>query len=127
MPTSQAQIPTTRAARYLTQLCNHGTHLSRITNHHPRSPNNHTAPATTRSQHSDTDGVIDFDFGRCTLHATDEALTLTAEADEAQNLQRVQDGIAHRLERIGRRDQLTVTWQPTRPAATLGGSGGGSE
>lgn len=60
---------------------------------------------------SDTDGVIDFGWGRCTLHATGEGLVLQAEADNQQQLRRIQDAITARLERIGRRDRLAVTWE----------------
>jgi hypothetical protein len=46
------------------------------------------------------------------MRATDDALILEAEATTADGLRRIQDGITRRLETIGRRDQLTVTWQP---------------
>jgi hypothetical protein len=68
-----------------------------------------------RAEWSDTDGIIDFGWGRCTVHATDEGLVLHAEADDQQQLRRIQDAITARLERIGRRDRLTVTWQQTPP------------
>lgn len=111
MPTSQAHVPTDRAGRYLAQLCSHGGQLGRIASHRRRSAGAGGAPPAVRhAEASDTDRVIDFGSGRCTLHATDEALILTAEADDQQNLDQIQEGLARRLERIGRRDQLTVTW-----------------
>jgi len=36
---------------------------------------------------------------------------LRVEAADEDNLRRLQDLIASRLERFGRRDRLTVTWQ----------------
>jgi cytochrome P450 len=110
MPSAQARIRTDRASRYLTQLCNHTAQIS-VLAHHNRHGDG--APATTprHAECSDTDGVIDFDRGRCTLHATNEELILLAEADDQHDLRLIQDAIAARLQRIGRRDQLSITWQ----------------
>ena len=114
MPASQARVRTDRAGRYLAQLCNHGGQMSRLALHRPRSHGDGGRPPAVRyAEASDTDGVIDFGGGRCTLHATYDALTLTAEADDLENLRRIQEGIARRLERIGRRDRLAVTWSRT--------------
>lgn len=120
MPASEARVRTDRAGRYLAQLCNHGSQMSREATHPPRGHGGDAPPAVRHADATDTDGLIDFDGGRCTLRATAEALTLTAEADDPQNLQRIQDGIARRLERIGRRDRLTVTWQQPPPDAASG-------
>jgi hypothetical protein len=49
------------------------------------------------------------------MHAAPGTLTLRAEADSEENLLRIQDLLTARLQKIGRRDRLTVTWQP--PAA----------
>ncbi len=117
MPASQAQVRTHRAGRYLAQLCNHGSQLARITVHRPRAHGDGGPPPAVRhAGWSENDGVIDFGWGRCTLRATDDTLILTAEAEDVQNLQRIQEGVARRLERIGRRDRLTVIWR-TRPEA----------
>jgi len=50
-------------------------------------------------------------LGQWTGRATPDTLTLRAEATDEKNLQRIQDLLAGRLEKIGRRDHLTVTWQ----------------
>jgi hypothetical protein len=44
------------------------------------------------------------------MEATDDALILRVEASDDDSLRRLQDGIAGRLQTIGRRDRLTVTW-----------------
>jgi hypothetical protein len=60
-------------------------------------------------------------WGQWTLQATPDALTLHAEAANEEDLQRIQDLLAARLEKIGRRDHLTVTWQrPDAPTVHLG-------
>ena len=62
MPVSSAHVTTTRASRYLAQLCRHGGKMGRIAAaHRPRSHRNGGArPEVLHSAWSDTDGVIDF-------------------------------------------------------------------
>jgi hypothetical protein len=119
MPASSAHVTTTRASRYLAQLCRHGGKLGRIgASHRPRSHRNGGArPDVLHTEWSDTDGVIDFGWGRCTLRATDDTLTLYAESEDPQQLQRIQEGIARSLARIGRRDRLTVAWSSPEPGS----------
>ena len=118
MTASSARVPTGRAARYLAQLCSHGRLMSRLARH--RGPghdqdqdhghgNDAAAPIATASS-AGTEGIIDFGWGRCTLRAAPGELTLYAEAADPRRLRQIEDGISARLQRIGRRDQLTVTW-----------------
>jgi hypothetical protein len=124
MPASRAHVRTDRAVRYLAQLCNHGRQLGQIAARRPRSHGDGGAsPAVRRADWSGTDGFIDFGWGRCTLHASGDALTLTAQADDPQNLRRIEEGVARRLERIGRRDRLSLTWRPAEPGAGTGEQG----
>jgi hypothetical protein len=132
MPASYAHVPTSRAGRYLAQLCSHGRLMSRLARHRPPGHGqaqgqgqgqghgdgdgdgdghgNDGAPPAATASSAGTEGTIDFGWGRCTLRATAGTLTLYAEAGDPQRLQQIQDGISARLQRIGRRDQLTVTW-----------------
>jgi hypothetical protein len=128
MPASSAHVPTGRAGRYLAQLCSHGRLMSRLTRHRPPGHSqaqahgdgdghgNDGAPPVATAGSAGTEGIIDFGWGRCTLRATAGTLTLYAEAEDPQRLQQIQDGISARLQRIGRRDQLTVTWTEAPPA-----------
>jgi hypothetical protein len=61
--------------------------------------------------------VVTLDLGRFTARATPDALLLRAEADSEEALQRIQTLLATRLEKIGRRDRMTVTWERTDTAA----------
>jgi hypothetical protein len=127
MAASYAHVPTSRAGRYLAQLCSHGRLMSRLARHRPpghgqgqgqgQGDGHGTdgAPVATASS-AGTEGIIDFGWGRCTLRATAGTLTLHAEAGDPQRLRQIQDGISARLQRIGRRDQLTVTWTDAPPA-----------
>jgi hypothetical protein len=140
MPASYAHVPTARAARYLAQLCSHGRLMSRLTRHrapghgqgqgqdqdhgqdqeldqdreldqdHGAGHGTGGAPPTATATSAGAEGIIDFGWGRCTLRATDGALTLHAEAEDPGRLRQIEDGVSARLQRIGRRDQLAVTW-----------------
>jgi hypothetical protein len=118
MPTSQARVVTSRAGRYLAQLCQHSGQMSTLARRHAL-PRGHgdgdgsAAPMPRHAEHSGADGIIDFGSGRCALHATGEDLVLSAEAGDQQQLRQIQEAITGRLERIGRRDRLTVTWVPS--------------
>ena len=122
MPAAEARVPTDRASRYLTQLCSHGQRMRLSALHrrgargahghglgHEREPG--AAPPEVReARATDTDGVIEFGWGRCVVRASATELVLHAEADSEDGLRRIQDGIAARVERIGRRDRLSVRW-----------------
>jgi hypothetical protein len=43
-------------------------------------------------------------------------LTVRAEAGSAASLRRIQDLLTTRLEKLGKREHLTLTWQPPRTA-----------
>jgi hypothetical protein len=83
-------------------------------------------PGVNHIEYSDTDGTVRFAEGRLSLYATTDALTLRVEAADDEALRRLQDGIAARLQKIGRRDGLTTSWQELdsqaeAPADSLGG------
>ncbi|GIH19028.1 DUF2218 domain-containing protein [Rugosimonospora africana] len=108
MPSTEARIPTDRASRYLTQLCDHTARISDLPHDHRHGEGNAMA-IPRRVEYSDTDGVIEFDRGHCILRANGEELVLLAEADDEQHLRLMQDAITARLRGIGRRDQLSLT------------------
>lgn len=113
MPSAQARVRTDRATRYLTQLCGHAAQLG-ARHHSHRHGEGATMPR--RTECSGTDGVIEFDGGRCVLRATGEELVLVVEAEDEQRLRLVRNTIAVRVETIGRRDRLSLTWLPTPEA-----------
>jgi hypothetical protein len=111
MPSAEATIATDKAGRYLTQLCQHAsqaTHrLARL--HLGRGQDR---PEVRNVASTDTDGTLQLSWGTCTLHAEPGTLTVRADADDADDLQRLQDLVARDLERFGHREHLTVTWHP---------------
>jgi hypothetical protein len=110
MPTADAQIPTERASRYIDQLCRHLGQMSRMRHQIPTGHRGQAPPPVQQVEWSETSGTISFSHGTCTLQATSTALTLRVDADDEDDLRRLQDGITRRLETIGRRDHLTVEW-----------------
>jgi hypothetical protein len=96
---AEAHVETERSSRYLVQLCQHVDKAGRA---HPQM--------RAQVEWSDDRGVIRFHGGRCTLRALPGVLTLRAEAPDEDALRRVEQRVADRLQQIGRRDHLTVTW-----------------
>lgn len=103
MPTAITRIPTDRAGRYLAQLVQH---LSQIGSH----PRHGASSQVRRVDRSDSHGIIEFAAGTCTLHAGADELIIELAAVDAPALEQLQRLLAARLETIGRRDNLTVTW-----------------
>ena len=86
--------------------------------HRPHSPNERDAqppPKVKHAEWSETRGSIDFGWGRCTLQANGDLLTLRAEAADEEDLQRVQDIITRDIERFGSREHLKVSWHRPDP------------
>jgi hypothetical protein len=109
MLTTEAHVETESATRYLAQICRHFSNLRR---HESRYEAQAPPDMHVHVEWSDTRGTITFAWGRCILEATPNALTLSVEAADEDNLQRVQDLVGEHLERFGSRDQLKVNWQP---------------
>jgi hypothetical protein len=102
---AEASVQTERSSRYLVQLCQH---INKVRRAHPQMQ--------AHVEWSDDRGVISFGSGRCTLRADSGVLSLRAEAPDEEGLHQLQQRIGDRLEQVGRRDRLTVTWTPPRGA-----------
>jgi hypothetical protein len=115
MPAAEARVLTENAGRYLVRLCRHASKMNSRLHNRPRSHGGGgAAPEVRHAEWSDTDGTLVLSWGRCTLQAGPGLLTLHAEAGDPGSLGRIQDLVAGRLERFGRREQLTVTWRPAQ-------------
>ncbi len=101
MLSSEALIATDRAERYLQQLCGH---LAQIQGRH--------LGGSLRVEHDRARGLIDLGTARCELLAIDGGLHLRALATNEASLRDIQTRVAGRLQKIGRRDRLTVNWSP---------------
>jgi hypothetical protein len=121
MPTAEARVETSRASRYLVQLCRHASQMGQRRVHripdHATGDNHMTMPAHADAEWSDTYGKITVEWGTCTLAAAEDRLTLWIEADDEEKLQRIQDAVTRDLTRFSRRDPLTVERRPVEAAA----------
>jgi len=124
MPTAEADIQTEHAARYLARLCGHAAKMGpagRRLGHRPRS---HayagTPPEVRQVDCSGTEGTVLLNWGRWTMRASPSLLAVRAEATNEENLRRIQGLLAARLQKLGWREGLTVTWRPGPAAADTG-------
>ncbi|MBV8218051.1 MAG: DUF2218 domain-containing protein [Solirubrobacterales bacterium] len=90
--TSRAEVTTDKPVAYMRQLCKHFGHK-------------------VDASFGDDTGYMQFDFGRCDLHANNGTLTLDVSAADAESHVRMERVIGSHLERFGRRDELSVAWQ----------------
>ncbi|MEV0236300.1 DUF2218 domain-containing protein [Nonomuraea sp. NPDC050786] len=118
MPSAEAHVTTDRAGRYLVQLCRHAAQMGHGLPAHP-GRGSHTGgerPKDIKADWSETEGTITVDGATCFLRATPHHLTLRVEAEDEERLQRAQALVTRNIIRMGRRDNLTVSWD--RPGAT---------
>ena len=132
MSIAEARVPTKRASRYLIQLCRHADHMRALRLQPSSRRSGPMSPKVDHVDYCDTAGAIRFAEGQLSLHATADTLTLRIEATDDDALQRLQDGVAARLHKIGRRDQLTASWNrldtpPVLPADTGHGTSPAAE
>lgn len=110
MRTAEARIRTERPRRYLEQLFRHASQMR----NHPTSGEHGHADAPPTVQHtewSETYGTARTSWGRWSAWAGTDVLTIRAEATDPINLSRIQALVTTRLETIGRRDGLKVSWK----------------
>lgn len=111
MLTAVARVSTPDPGRYLVRFCQHASQMGGPARHRPRVHAGGGAPPEMRRvEWNDTDGSLTLDWGRCTLHAAPGVLELRAEAAGEEDLARVQELVGGRLEKLGHRAGLTVTW-----------------
>lgn len=114
MLTAHAHIVTETPGRYLAQLCKHANSMHQKNPFMHKDTDQSDGAEHARVEHveqTDTDATLTLSIGRCVLRADAEALTVRAEAANEQNLRQIQQIITRDLERFGRRQRLTVTWQ----------------
>ena len=96
MPTSQTRVPTASASRYLQQVCKHWSHKFAV-------------------EFTPEKGRIPFTDGRvCDLEATADALTIRAQAPDAEALERLQRVVVEHVKRFAFREDLgELRWTTT--------------
>jgi hypothetical protein len=89
---SRAQVATDKPAAYMRQLCKHFGHK-------------------VDTSFDEESGYIQFEFGRCELHASDRTLAIEVSAADEDSHSRMESVVGSHLERFGRRDDLSVAWR----------------
>jgi len=126
MLTAEAVVETEHPSRYLVRLCQHANKISQHPRHQPRAHDGDAPPEVRHIEWSDTIATISLSWGQWTMHATQDTLTLHVEAADEDNLRRIQELVAGRLETLGRRVHLHVVWQPPQSLSTPETRGDGS-
>jgi len=92
MPSAHASVETENAEKYVAQLCKHFGHKIDV-------------------QYSEGHGECRFPFGSATLDVRDNAIVLSVEASEQDNLTRMKQVIEDHLLRFAFRENLpSLSW-----------------
>jgi len=90
--TETASIKTAKASKYLQQLCKHFGHKAKVEFNPQR-------------------GWIEFAFGRADMTAKPDALTITAAAYNADDLEKLKKVMSSHLERFAFREDVLISWR----------------
>ena len=89
---SSTTIKTQKASGYLQQLCKHFSHKIEV-------------------KFDGQDGWIEFAFGRAELRADENVLTMVANSQNPENLDKLKKVLASHLERFAFRESLKIKWE----------------
>ena len=89
---SSTTIKTQKASGYLQQLCKHFSHKIEV-------------------KFDAQSGWIEFAFGRAELRADENVLTLVANSQNPENLDKLKKVLASHLERFAFRERLKIKWK----------------
>ncbi len=103
---AEAQVQTEHASRYLAELCRQFEQRAEA-----------KPELGVHVEWTDTDGTVDFGWGRCTLRADESMLALRVEASDHDGLRQVQELLSRHLEGHGEPEPLAVTWLQDGPPA----------
>ena len=115
MLTTEADIQTEHAARYLERVCGHagkmGAPSHRLGHRQPSPARGDGPPEVRHVECSGTEGTVILNWGQWTMQALPGLLAVRAEAADEDSLRRIQDLLTARLQKFGRRERLTVNWR----------------
>lgn len=111
MLAEETRVATQRASRYLVQLCEHLDQLTgRSRSHAFARRHGGGAPAILNVEWSAERGVVRFERATFILASAPDALMLRVEAEDVESLERIKRALSKRIEAIGRRDGLAISW-----------------
>lgn len=89
--TSTTTVITAKASGYLQQLCKHFSHKTEV-------------------EFTPESGWIKFDFGKADLMAGTDKLSMAAQAQNDEDLKKLQHVLASHLKRFAFREELMIDW-----------------
>ena len=92
MYTSITSLPTNEASRLIKRLCKHFSHKVDV-------------------EFDESSGHVDFPMGSCNMKASDDTLTFDIQADNPENLQKVQQVISSHADKFARDESLEWEWK----------------
>jgi hypothetical protein len=111
--TAEAVIHTEHPERYLARLGGHAAKMGRSHLLMARAHSGgHAPPEVRHAEWTSASGTVQMNWGSWTMQAEPGTLRLRAEAADEASLRRIQEMLTARLEKFGRREHLTVSWQP---------------
>ena len=126
MLTTEADIQTEHAARYLERVCGHAGKMGatghRLGHRPPSHGRGNLPPEVRHVECSGTEGTVSLNWGQWTMRALPGLLVIRAEAADEDSLRRIQDLLTARLQKFGRREHLAVTWRRPETATAKPGS-----
>jgi hypothetical protein len=121
---AEADIQTEHAASYLERVCGHagkmGTTRHRLGHRQSSHSPGDGPPEVRHVECCGTEGAVSLNWGQWTMRALPGLLAVRAEAADEDSLRRIQDLLTARLQKFGRREQLTVTWRRPGDPGQLG-------
>jgi hypothetical protein len=107
VPTAEAQIRTESASAYLAELCRQLDERATT-----------RGDVRVRIEWSESDGVVDFGWGRCAIHADPNALSLRVEANDQETVESLQELFTRHLQHIAPDAELEVSWHQSEAPTT---------
>lgn len=92
MSATQGHVDTQNPSRLITRLCKHWGHKFPV-------------------RHDEQEGEIQLSIGQCRMKVVEGGLNVVLEAEDAEQLQRLQQVVAEHLERMATGETLVFTWQ----------------
>ncbi|MBA1279225.1 MULTISPECIES: DUF2218 domain-containing protein [Pseudomonadaceae] len=90
--TATATVATEKPSRLINRLCKHWGHKFPV-------------------QHDEQQGEIELPIGNCRLQVAEGGLQVVVEAEDSEQLQKLQQVVADHLERMATGEALSFTWQ----------------
>lgn len=63
------------------------------------------------AQYDETNGRVEFQFGTCSMEATEDELIVTVRAEDASSLTSMKNIVGRHIEKFGIKENIQVAWE----------------